>query len=207
MTTIDGRANGETDRGGRTSYTLTGKLANEFAGAFALMFAIGEAGNPANRLASGLTPVAAGLTLTILVYVGGPISGGHYNPAVSTAVYLCRRLKASEYGAYVLAQVSGAALAGLLVLALDGHLGPGATGSTDKMLIAEAIFTFALTYVVLSVTAVEPAESRSYSGLAVGSVVLVGGISVGWVSGGAFNPAVALGATIVGEFTWSHLWI
>ena len=75
------------------------------------------------------------------------------------------------------------------------------------MLVVELLFTFALAYVVLNVATSKGTEGNSFYGLAIGFMVVVGAISVGWVSGGAFNPAIALGATILGAFKWSHIWV
>jgi aquaporin Z len=75
------------------------------------------------------------------------------------------------------------------------------------MLVVEFLFTFALAYVVLNVATAKGTEGNSFYGLAIGFVVVVGAISVGWVSGAAFNPAIALGATVLGAFKWAHIWI
>ena len=75
------------------------------------------------------------------------------------------------------------------------------------MFVVELLFTFALAYVVLNVATAKGTAGNSFYGLAIGFVVVVGAISVGWVSGGAFNPAIALGATVFGAFPWSHIWI
>jgi aquaporin Z len=188
-------------------YRLSQKVFVEFVGAFLLVFTVGMATDPANRVGGVLAPIAIGSVLMVLIYAGGSVSGGHYNPAVSTAVFLRGRLAANEYGAYVLAQLAAAVLAGLVVIAVGGRHTAGATGAIGKMLIVESLFTFALAYVVLSVATAEATEGNSYFGLAIGFVVVVGGISVGWVSGAAFNPAVALGATVLGAFTWPHIWV
>jgi aquaporin Z len=75
------------------------------------------------------------------------------------------------------------------------------------MLIVEFLFTFALCYVVLNVATARGTEGNSFYGLAIGFTVAAGILAVGPVSGGAFNPAVAIGATVMGLFSWSHLWI
>jgi len=141
------------------------------------------------------------------VFAGGHVSGGHYNPAVSTAVFLRGKIKSHEYLAYIITQFVAAALAGLLVNAVGGKETAGVTASTGKMLVVEFLFTFALAYVVLNVATAKGTEGNSFYGLAIGFVVVVGAISVGWVSGAAFNPAIALGATVLGAFKWAHIWI
>jgi len=143
----------------------------------------------------------------VMVFAAGHVSGGHFNPAVSTAVLVRGKMKAHEYVAYVVTQLVAAALGGLLVRWVGGKESAGATASSGKMLVAELVFTFALAYVVLNVATAKATAGNSFYGLAIGFTVLVGAVSVGWVSGGAFNPAIALAATIFGAFPWSHIWI
>jgi aquaporin Z len=189
------------------SYPLHRKLAVEFIGMFLFVFTVGMATESANRSGAILAPIAIGSVLMVLIFAGGHVSGGHYNPAVSTAVFIRGKIKANEYAAYVITQFVAAALAGLLVNAVGGKETAGATAATGKMLIVEFVFTFALAYVVLNVATAKGTEGNSFYGLAIGFVVIVGAISVGWVSGAAFNPAIALGASVLGAFKWSHIWI
>jgi aquaporin Z len=189
------------------SYPLDRKLAVEFIGMFLFLFTVGMATESANKSGVILAPIAIGSVLMVLVFAGGHVSGGHYNPAVSTAVFLRGKIKANEYGAYVITQFVAAVLAGLLVNAIGGKQTAGVTATAGKMLVVEFLFTFALAYVVLNVATAKGTEGNSFYGLAIGFVVVVGAISVGWVSGGAFNPAIALGATVFGAFKWSHIWI
>jgi aquaporin Z len=183
---------------------LTRKVAVEFIGTFLLMFTIGMALATAGNLA----PLAIGAVIMVLVFAGGHISGGHYNPAISLAVLLRGKLPARDYIPYVVAQCVAAILAGLLVRALN--YAPATTmavAGTGKMLIVEFLFTFALCYVVLNVATAKDTENNSFYGLAIGFTVAAGAFAVGSVSGGAFNPAVALGASVLGAFAWSHIWI
>ena len=189
------------------SYRLDRKLAVEFIGMFLFVFTVGMATESANHSGAVLAPIAIGSLLMVMVFAGGHVSGGHYNPAVSTAVFLRGKIKANEYGAYVVTQFVAAVLAGLLVTAVGGKETAGVTAATGKMLVVEFLFTFALAYVVLNVATAKGTEGNSFYVLAIGFVVIVGAISVGWVSGGAFNPAIALGATVLGAFPWSHIWI
>jgi aquaporin Z len=189
------------------SYPLDRKLAVEFIGMFLFVFTVGMATESANKTGAVLAPIAIGSVLMVLVFAGGYVSGGHYNPAVSTAVFLRGKIKANEYGAYVITQFVAAALAGLLVNAIGGKQTAGVTATVGKMLVVEFLFTFALAYVVLNVATSKGTEGNSFYGLAIGFVVIVGAISVGWVSGAAFNPAIALGATVLGAFKWSNIWV
>ena len=101
--------------------------------------------------------------------------------------------------------------AGLLAEQVTGLLRPGAAiaGEPDLVpaLVAEFLFTFALVFVVLNVATAKANEGNSFYGLAIGFTVLVGAFAVGDISGGAFNPAVAVGASTMGLFAWSNLWI
>jgi aquaporin Z len=189
------------------NYSLDRKLAVEFIGMFLFVFTVGMATESANKSGAVLAPLAIGSLLMVIVFAGGHVSGGHYNPAVSTAVFLRGKIKSNEYLAYVLTQFVAAALAGLLVNAVGGKETAGATASTGKMLVAEFLFTFALAYIVLNVATAKGTEGNSFYGLAIGFTVVVGAISVGWISGGAFNPAIALGASVLGAFKWAHIWI
>jgi aquaporin Z len=136
------------------------------------------------------------------------VSGGHYNPAVSTAVFVRGKLTAREYGAYVVTQVVAAIAAAGVVFALDYNPAtPVKVAGDGKMLIVEFLFTFALAYVVLNVATADDTEGNSFYGLAIGFTVAAGAFAVGSVSGGAFNPAVAIGATVLGVFSWSHIWV
>jgi aquaporin Z len=75
------------------------------------------------------------------------------------------------------------------------------------MLVVEFLFTFALAYVVLNVATARDTEGNSFYGLAIGFTLATGIFAVGSISGGAFNPAVAIGASLIGLFSWSHIWI
>jgi aquaporin Z len=74
-------------------------------------------------------------------------------------------------------------------------------------LLAEFIFTFALVYVVLNVATAKGTEGNSFYGLAIGFTVLAGAYAVGSISGGAFNPAVAIGGSFMNIFAWGNIWI
>lgn len=182
------------------------KLVVEFIGTFFLVYTVCTATNPKTG-AGVLAPLAIGTVLMVMVFAGGHISGAHYNPAVSTAVLIRGRMLASEWLPYVIVQLVGAALAALLARAISGHAPAAALSSSGKMLVVEFIFTFALAYVVLNVATARGTEGNSFYGLAIGFTVVAGAFTVGGISGGAFNPAVAFGASIIGLFKWSHIWL
>jgi aquaporin Z len=187
------------------SYPLDRKLVVEFIGMFIFVFTVGMATNKAG--AGPLAPLAIGSVLMVLVFAGGHISGGHFNPAVSTAVFIRGRMSSTEYGAYMVTQFIAAALAGLTVRVVGGHETAAPVGSAGKMLIAEFVFTFALGWVVLNVATARGTDGNSFYGLAIGFIVVAGAFAVGGISGGAFNPAIALGAMVTGLLKWSNIWI
>jgi aquaporin Z len=182
------------------------KLVVEFIGTFFLVFTVCMATNPKTG-AGDLAPLAIGASLMVMVFAGGHISGGHYNPAVSTAVLIRGKITSSEWVAYMVTQLIAGVVAALAARAISGAGTAGSFASAGKMLLVEFLFTFALAYVVLNVATSEGTEGNSFYGLAIGFTVTVGAFAVGGISGGAFNPAVALGASVLGIFKWSNYWI
>ena len=181
------------------------KLAVEAIGTFFLVLTIGlvviEPG------AGTLAPIAIGGVLMALVYAGGHISGAHYNPAVTLAVLIRGKTTAAELGGYWAAQVGGAALAALLVGVMKDTAPVAADPDIVRAFIAELLFTFALAFVILNVATTRGTEGNSYYGVAIGTTVLVGAYAVGSISGGAFNPAVAVGITVMGLSQPSFIWV
>ncbi len=182
----------------------------EAIGTFFLVFTVGLCVNEGVAMA----PLAIGAALMVMVYAGGPISGGHYNPSVSLAAWLRGALPTKELVPYWVAQFVGACLAGFLIYKFTGtalHVAPGAGVTWMKALTAEVIFSFALSYVVLNVATAKAAAGNSYFGLAIGLTVTAGAFAVGGISGGAFNPAVGLGPAIMelvlGRSPTSMAWI
>ena len=168
------------------SYPLDRKLSVEFIGMFIFVFTVGMATNKAG--AGALAPLAIGSALMVMVFAGGHISGGHFNPAVSTAVFLRGRMRSNEYVAYVVTQFVAAVLAGLTVRVVGGHEAHASVAGAGRMLIAEFLFTFALAWVVLNVATAKGTEGNSFYGLAIGFTVVTGAFAVGGISGGALTP-------------------
>lgn len=187
------------------SYPLDRKLVVEFIGMFLFVFTVGMATNKAG--AGVLAPLAIGSVLMVMVFAGGHVSGAHFNPAVSTAVFVRGRMTSTEYGAYVVTQVVAAVIAGLVVRAVGGHESHAQVASAGKMLVAEFIFTFALAWVVLNVATARGTLGNSFYGLAIGFTVVAGAYAVGGISGGVFNPAIAIGGMVTGLFEWKNIWI
>src|ERR1019366_4204725 len=168
----------------------------EFIGTFFLVLTVGmcviEPG------AGALAPLAIGSALMIMVFAGGHVSGGHYNPAWTLAVWLRVRCPASYVPGYWISQIAGAFAAAALTLFLKGN--PTVTPAEIKIvpaLAAELVGTFALCYVVLNVATAKGTAGNSNYGLAIGFTVMVMAFALGGISGGAFNPAVAVGITVM----------
>jgi len=182
------------------------KYIAEFIGTFFLVLTIGCTGIGAG---SGvIAPLAIGAALMVMVFAGGHISGAHYNPAVTLGVLLRGKLKAADVLPYMISQVFAAAAAAATVKFL--RAGIDVTPITPKIgpaLLAEFLFTFALVYVVLNAATAEGTSGNSFYGLAIGMTVMTGAFAVGDISGGAFNPAVAVGISILGISSWSNIWI
>lgn len=145
-------------------------------------------------------PLAIGSALMIMVYMGGHVSGAHYNPAVSLAVLLRGKMDARDFVPYLVAQVVGAFLAAVAVYLILGQTfapTPSAEAGLFAVLLSEFLYTFALALVVLQVATADATAGNSYYGLAIGFTVMVGAFAAGPVSGGAFNPAVGVVPTLM----------
>jgi aquaporin Z len=175
---------------------VAAKLITELIGTFFLVLTIGLTVLGEVPLA----PVAIGAVLMVMVYMGGSISGGHFNPAVTLAVWLRGILPTAQVGPYMGAQVLGALLAaGVVVVVMGAPLvvAPAATTSFAAFVGLEFLFTFALCLVVLNTATAPEVAGNSYYGLAIGFTVMVGAFAAGPLTGGAFNPAVVLGPAVV----------
>jgi aquaporin Z len=187
----------------------------EFIGTFFLVFTVGQTVKGPDG-ASFMAALAIGSSLMVMIYAGGHFSGGHYNPAVTLGVTLRGGKTWDEAILYMVAQIIGGLVAAGLVLYIksQGVVGvPAAAAATPTVysvpakLLAEFLFTFALVYVVLNAATAKGTEKNSFYGLAIGFTVVVGALAVGPVSGGAFNPAVAVGATVMSLIPTGDIWI
>jgi len=182
------------------------KYLTEFIGTFFLVFTVGMAVIAPG--AGNLAPLAIGSALMIMVYAGGHVSGGHYNPAVTLAVWLRGRCGTADVVPYWCAQIAGSVVAAILALALKGN--PNVTPmdlAVFPALIAEFVGTFGLAYVVLNVATAKGTAGNSFYGLAIGFTVMTMAFALGGISGGAFNPAVATGITVMHIAKASNIWI
>ena len=183
------------------------KYIAEFIGTFFLVLTIGCTGIGAG--AGVIAPLAIGAALMVMIFAGGHISGAHYNPAVTLGVLIRGKVNAIDVVPYMIAQLAGAAVAALVTIKCL-RAGAAVTVIAPQVgpaLLAEFLFTFALVYVVLNAATAEGTSGNSFYGLAIGMTVMTGAFAVGDISGGAFNPAVAVGISLLGISSWSNIWI
>lgn len=178
----------------------------EFIGTFFLVLTVGC--SVVIGGAGVIAPLAIGSALMVMIYAGGHISGGHYNPAVTLGVWLRGRCASKDVPGYWLAQLLGGIIAAAVLNYLKGdlHAKPMEL-RVGPALLAEFLFTFALVYVVLNSATAKGTAGNSFYGLAIGFTVMTGAFAVGSVSSAAFNPAVAIGISIMGLSAWSNIWI
>ena len=176
------------------------KVLTEFIGTFFLV--MGAA------LGGGL---GAALALMVMIYAGAHISGAHYNPAVSLAVWIRGKISFGDMLGYWMSQIAGGILAAIVVANLFGTEGLAECvipeDGITKGIIAEIIGTFALAYVVLNVATAKGTAGNNYYGIAIAGTVLAMDTVIGNFSGGAYNPAVAIGLSIQKTLCWSQIWI
>jgi len=189
--------------------TLPAKLLTEFVGTFIFLIVIALSGS-----AGPLAPLAIGAGLMAMVYMGGHVSGAHYNPAVSFGLFLRGVIPASTMAAYWGAQIIAGILAFVFAYLVSGHtpgIHPGTGVYSASALAGEVLISTALVLVVLNVAATSQTAGNSFYGLAIGFTVAAGAFTVGPISGGAFNPAVGFGATLgaalFGNGSWQDLWL
>jgi aquaporin Z len=181
------------------------KNLTELIGTFFLVLTIDLTGNP----------LAIGSMLMVMVYMGGHISGAHYNPAVTLAALMRKKIDLNGAIQYWTVQVIGSFLAALVIyLTYNKAMSPPAPAaglSVLKPLMMEVLFTFALASVIMNVAMTKKTAGNNYFGLAIGFTVMASAFCAGPISGGAFNPAVAFGPTLmdtlVGGNSMGNLWI
>ncbi len=178
----------------------------EFIGTFFLVLTVGC--TVLQDAPGVIAPLAIGGALMVMVFAGGHISGGHYNPAVTLAVLMRGRCSRNDAMLYMVAQLLAAGAAALAATFLTGRTGtPMTIEGVPAALLAEFLFTFALAWVVLNTATAKGTANNSFYGLAIGGTVMVGAFAVGGISGGAFNPAVALGACLMKLVSFSDVWV
>lgn len=191
------------------------KYVVEFVGTFFLVLTVGCTVLGSTMLPkefAGVIPaLAIGSALMVMIYAGGYISGAHYNPAVTLGVALRGKCAWSDVAGYWIAQFLGAIaaafVAGIIIGKAPGSTTPIANDRIVAAFLSEFLFTFALVFVVLNVATTKATANNSFYGLAIGFTVVVGAFAVGPISGGAFNPAVAIGAAAMYLASWQTIWI
>ena len=165
------------------------KYITEIIGTFFLVLIIGLTGNP----------IAIGLGLAVLVYMGAHISGAHYNPAVTLAMYINDQIDIKESGKYVASQLIGSVIAvfTLVELGEDSFSVVSKTTEIQSFFVAEILFTFLLVFVILNVALNKDLKGNQFYGLAIGLTVTAGAFSVGDISGAVLNPAVSFGPSLM----------
>lgn len=187
------------------------KYVTEFIGTFFLVLTISLCVISQQPLA----PLAIGGTLMVMIFMGGHISGAHYNPAVSLAAFLRGALPAGEVLPYMFVQIIAAIVGSLVGNFIAGGsvaIAPGEGVSVVSALLVEILYTFALALTVLNVATAKGTKNNSFYGLAIGFVIVCAVFAGGGISGGAFNPAVGIGLS-VGAFVsgtgggWAWLYV
>jgi aquaporin Z len=182
------------------------KYIAEFIGTFFLVLTIGCTVIPG--AAGVIPPLAIGAALMVMIFAGGHVSGAHFNPAVTLAVFIRGRCDAKDVVPYWIAQVAAGVAAAFVAVFLVGKSGtPMEITNIPQALVAEFLFTFALAYVVVNSATAKGTAGNSFYGLAIGMTVMVGAFSVGSISGGAFNPAVAVGIGVMKLVDISQIWL
>jgi aquaporin Z len=188
------------------------QLVVEFLGTFFLVLVIGLS----TAWNGYLAPLAIGATLAVMVYLGGHISGGCYNPAVTLGVYLTGNMPFYRMISYWMVQVGGAVCAASLDAAITKNDSPtllpqpALDVSEWDAFVGEMLFTAALVHVVLHCACTPKTQGNSYYGYAIGFTVVSGAYALGPLTGCAMNPAVATGFTFANysaSLTASRLWL
>lgn len=207
-----------------TPPTLGQKIAAELLGTFVLvLFGCGVAvTTQANIVATGL---AFGLSVTLMAYAVGRISGGHFNPAVSIGAALAGRVAWREAGLYIAAQFVAAILAAfvlmILMLGVDGYdafsadtpLGPNgySEGPFDyavgAALLVELIMTFLFVFVILAVTDARNRAVAAMAPFAIGITLAVIHFMLIPLTGTSVNPARSFGPALFSGGDWiAQVW-
>jgi aquaporin Z len=185
-----------------------GKYIVEMIGTFFLVLTIGMT---VIAPAAMLPALAIGSALMVMIYSGGHISGAHYNPAVTLAVWMRGKCATAVVPGYMVMQVVGALLASFVVRILKGADAmaqvQASGGQVVPILLAEFLFTFALAWVVLNSATAKATAGNSFYGLAIGFTVMTGAFAGGGIGSGVFNPAVAVGITAMGMSAVANIWI
>jgi MIP family channel proteins len=206
-------------------YTASQKIAAEFLGTFALIF-FGAGAICADQFLHGAggfgllgTAAAHGLAIAIMITALGHISGGHFNPAVTIAFWVTKRLATIDVALYWLAQLAGATAAAFLLKAVipEDTWRAVALGTPELVrdfprlaaMAIEAVATFFLVLTFFATSLDESGSSRALAGLATGLTMMLGILVAGPFTGGALNPASAFGPALASTHwaNWGVFWV
>ncbi len=192
------------------------RILAELLGTFAIVFfGCGSiatlAGQPSAHVAVNLV---FGLVVTSMIYALGPISAAHFNPAVTVAFALARRFPWRNVPGYIAGQILGAILACTALKVIIPELARACSfGATvaripaDRAVLSEGITTFFLMFVIMSV-ATDRSANSPIPGVAIGGMVMLGGLMEGPLTGNSLNPARSLAPAIFsGGEPLASVWI
>jgi len=197
----------------KTNAVQKNVVTSEFLGTFLLVF-VGCGAIIVNDLYGGAlghigVNAVFGLVVMAIIYALGNVSGAHINPAVTIGFYFAGRISASEIPPYVMAQLGGAVLAGLVLLVLfPEHINFGATMPAidlPRAFLMEVLISFSLMFIILNVSTGHQ-EKGIMAGAAVGGMVALLALFAGPVTGASMNPARSIGPAIA-AMNFEHLWI
>lgn len=186
------------------------KYYSEFIGTFFIVLTVVLATN--HQDIALMAPFAIGGMLAVMTYAGNAVSGAHFNPAVTLALLISRKIERNEAAVYMIVQI----LAGAFAAAISAYL-HGAGGEPDIALhsnhdpiaagLAEFLGAFVVAYVFLTVAPASSNGGNTHYGLAIGLALTSAIYGFGGISGGVFNPAVAIGASLTGMYAAGDLWM
>jgi aquaporin NIP len=194
--------------------TLLHRAAAEAFATFALVFAgcgaIVTAASYKGTIGATGVSAAFGLVIMVMIYATGHLSGAHINPAVTIAFTATRHFPARDAVAYVFAQIAGAVLGALLLLAV-WPAKPASLGATvpsvgvGSALLYEAVLTAFLMFVIMAV-ATDTRAVGAAAAIAIGGTVALDALFGGPVTGASMNPARSFGPALVAG-QWTDFWI
>jgi aquaporin Z len=181
----------------------------EFVGTFVLILTFGLTVVPPG--VGPFAPIAIGMVLAAMTSAARPVSGGHFNPSISLAVWLQRKMPGRVILCSVVVQLVAGAAAGILVNYFrTGGVAPSTVPAVHDLVkvgVIEFVFTFALVYVFLVSSRWSGDTGNAMSGFAVGVTMLAGVYAGLPLSGGSYNPAISVGTSLMGLGNWSLIWM
>ena len=178
----------------------------ELLGSMFLMLAVGISVLSVDL--ESVAPFVIGMTLVIMVYAGGPISGAHYNPMVSLSLAIRGALPWDKFLPYISSQILGISLSLFPISYFVVHDSQSANDfRVDQVFAAECIFSFLLAFVINLVATNKQSAGNSYFGLAIGMTVTISAFLIGGISGAAINPAITMGLLVLKKISPEMVWV